>query len=245
MSTSALKLSVATAPAVHDRVREPISGVPRVLLLIPAFNEEQTLGELLIAAQTCVQDILVIDDGSVDATSAIARNAGAMVYRLPANLGKGEALKTGFAYALEHNYDHVITMDADGQHDPRDIAHLLPLADRYDLILGNRMEESRSVPLIRRLANRTSSRIVSILCGRHIFDSQTGFRSYSAVLLRELSLNSSRFDLETEVVIKAARRGLRIGHCKVRTIYRDQKSRFRNVGDSIKFAIVVLKSFWY
>src|SRR6185436_3369826 len=119
-------------------------------------------------------------------------------------------------------------MDGDGQHAPEDIAHFLPLLDKYDLILGNRMEDSGRVPLLRRIANQSSSLIVSALCVRRIYDSQTGFRAY-------------RTDLETEVIIKAARMGLRIGHCRIQTIYADEVSRFKIVKDSLRFIRVVFK----
>jgi glycosyltransferase involved in cell wall biosynthesis len=216
------------------------------LLVIPAFNEEPCLPELVKAAKKHIQDIMVIDDGSTDATTLVAALAGAMVHRLKTNMGKGEALKTAFAYAIEQGYDRVLTMDGDGQHAPGDIVHFLPLLDQYDLILGNRMSDSGRVPLLRRVANLTSSFIVSALCGRRIYDSQTGFRVYSTDLLRRIKLQSSRYDLETEVIIKAARKGFRIGHVHIQTIYADEVSRFRNVKDSLRFLSVVFKSFlWW
>ncbi len=216
------------------------------LLVIPAFNEEPTLPRLIKAAKTHIHDIMVIDDGSTDATTLVAALAGAMVHRLKTNMGKGEALKTGFNYAIEQGYDRVLTMDGDGQHAPEDIVNFFPLLDQYDLILGNRMSESRRVPLLRRMANLTSSFIVSVLCGRRIQDSQTGFRAYNTDLLRRIKLQSSRYDLETEVIIKAARKGYRLGHTHIQTIYADEVSRFRNVKDSLRFLSVVFKSFlWW
>ena len=176
---------------------------------------------------------------------AAATSAGAIVFRLEKNMGKGEALKVGFRYALEHNCDWVVTMDGDGQHDPDDLVNFLPLVGNYDLLLGNRMEDSASVPLLRRAANLCSSRIVSALCGQRIFDSQTGFRSYKATFLRQVSLDASNYDLETEVIIKAARQGFRIGHCRIKTIYGGEVSRYKNVRDSLRFLRVVMKSLWH
>src|SRR6185295_13712842 len=114
---------------------------------------------------------------------------GVTAHRHETNRGKGEALKTGFAYALDRGYDCVITIDADGQHDPHDLAGFLPALDRFDLILGNRMEEGAAIPKLRHLANLSSSFIVSALCGQKILDSQTGFRAYSATLLRAVQLD--------------------------------------------------------
>jgi glycosyltransferase involved in cell wall biosynthesis len=216
----------------------------KALLLIPAFNEERTIRPLINAAKQFVPNILVVDDGSTDSTNSEARAAGCLVERLEPNRGKGNALKTGFAFALAHGYDFVITMDADGQHDPEDIRHFLPLLEQHDLILGSRLEERATVPLLRRLANFTSSFMVSVLCGRRIFDSQTGFRAYSAALIRNVRLDCSHYDLETEVIIKASRQGLRIGHCRIRTIYGEEISRFRNLKDSVRFLQVIGRSLW-
>jgi len=216
------------------------------LLVIPAFNEEPTVAGLVRTAKAHIPDILVIDDGSDDATTLVSALAGAMVHRLKTNMGKGVALKEAFAYAIDQGYDYVLTMDADGQHDPEDIVSFLPLLGRYDLILGNRMADSGRVPVLRRVANLSSSLIVSSLCGQWIHDSQTGFRAYRTELLGRVTLQSSRYDLETEVIIKAARKGFRIGHVRIQTIYADEVSRFRNVRDSLRFLSVVFRSFlWW
>jgi glycosyltransferase involved in cell wall biosynthesis len=216
------------------------------LLVIPAFNEEPTIPQLVKAAKKHIQDIMVIDDGSTDATTLVAALAGAMVHRLKTNMGKGEALKTAFAYAIEQGYERVLTMDGDGQHDPNDIADFLPLLDQYDLILGNRRFDSGRVPFLRRIANLTSSLIVSALCGRRIYDSQTGFRAYNTDLLRRVKLHASRYDLETEVIIKASRKEFRIGQTHIQTIYAGEVIRFRNIKDLLRFLSVICKSFlWW
>jgi glycosyltransferase involved in cell wall biosynthesis len=212
------------------------------LLLIPALNEELSIGTVVRGAKKHIPDVLVIDDGSSDGTKKAAASAGAIVVRLERNLGKGEALKTGFHYALQHNCDWVVTMDGDGQHDPADLINFLPLLGNHDLLLGNRMEDRTSVPLLRRVANISSSLIVSALCGQRILDSQTGFRSYKAALLRQVTLEGSHYDLETEVIIKAARQGFRIGHCHIKTIYAEEVSRFKTIRDSLRFLRVVWKS---
>lgn len=216
----------------------------KVLLLIPAFNEERTIAEVVTGAKRFTADILVIDDGSADATGENAAAAGAMVERTAVNRGKGEALKSGFAYAVERGYDCVITMDADGQHDPEDIRQFLPILHQFDLVLGSRLENRQSVPALRRVANFTSSWMVSSLCGQKIHDSQTGFRSYSLPLIKAIRLDGSRYDLETEVIIKAARQGFRIGYCPIRTIYGAEVSRFKNLADSARFLSVILRALW-
>jgi len=218
----------------------------KCLLVIPAFNEEPTIPGLVKAAKEHIHDVMVIDDGSDDATTLVAALAGAMVHRLKTNMGKGVALKEAFAYAIDQGYDYVLTMDADGQHAPADIVNFLPLLGQYDLILGNRMSDAGRVPLLRRVGNLSSSLLVSVLCGQWIHDSQTGFRAYRTGLLRQIQLQSKRYDLETEVIIKAARKHFRIGHAHIQTIYADEVSRFRNVKDSLRFLSVIFKSFlWW
>ena len=215
------------------------------LLVIPAFNEEPTIPRLIEGAKQYFTDIMVIDDGSSDATTLVSVMAGAMTHRFATNMGKGEALKTAFEYAIGQNYDWVFTMDGDGQHAPSDLPNFFPVLDRYDLILGNRMNDRRGVPLLRRIANFSSSLLVSVICGQWIHDSQTGFRAYSMKLLRAVKLRSSRYDLETEVIIKAVRQGFRVGHTPIQTIYAGETSRFRNVKDSLRFLRAVVRSlFW-
>jgi glycosyltransferase involved in cell wall biosynthesis len=217
----------------------------KTLLLIPAFNEAPTLPGLIQSARGYIPDILVIDDGSRDATGSVAANAGAIVQRLSTNVGKGEAMKRGFNYAIEQGYDYVLTMDGDGQHAPTDIQNFIPMLCKFDLILGMRMLSGPNVPGLRRIANMISTGIVSLISGQRIYDSQTGFRAYRVEMLRQVALQSKRYDLETEVIIKAARRGFRIGHVPIQTIYAGEVSRFKNVIDSARFLKVVLKSlFW-
>jgi glycosyltransferase involved in cell wall biosynthesis len=200
---------------------------------------------LITQAKKHIEDIFVVDDGSTDETAASASRAGAIVHRLQKNQGKGEALKAGFQYAISQQREWVLTMDSDGQHAPDDIPKFLSLLGRYDMILGNRMEESHKVPWLRRLGNLTSSLIVSLTCFQRIYDSQTGFRAYRTDLLRRIELESSNYDLETEVIIKAARQGFRIGHCRIQTIYAGEVSRFKNVRDSLRFLTVIMRSFFW
>lgn len=217
----------------------------KVLLVIPALDEERTLPALIQSAQKYIHDIMVVDDGSSDATAQVAETAGAMVHQFAANRGKGVALKVAFEYAVENGYDWIFTMDGDGQHAVDDLRNFSPALDRYDLVIGNRMNDRKGVPLIRRIANFSSSLLVSMRCRQWIPDSQSGFRAYSAKLLRSVELRSSRYELETEVIIKAAGKGFRIGHTTIQTIYAGEISRFRNLKDSLRFLSVIAKSvFW-
>src|ERR1051326_3299106 len=148
------------------------------LLVIPVFNEETTLPGLIESAKSYIHDIMVIDDGSSAASTLVSVMAGAMTHRFATNMGKGEALKTAFEYAVSQNYDWVFTMDGDGEHDPSDLLKFFSLLDQYDLILGNRG----------RLADSVFSALVSLVCGKWIPDCRTGFRAYSVGILRSIQI---------------------------------------------------------
>ena len=216
------------------------------LLVIPALNEESHITQVIQAARPYIHDILVVDDGSEDGTAAAAAGAGVQVKRHEQNKGKGEALKTAFAYAVREGYDWVFTIDGDGQHDPEDLKGFFQMLDRYDLLIGDRMQNTRRIPFIRLVANQTSSAIVSALCGCRIHDSQSGFRAYKVELIRSLNLTTHRYELESELLIRAARKGFRIGHCGIQTIYAGEKSRYQNVQDSLRFLSMAARSvFWW
>jgi glycosyltransferase involved in cell wall biosynthesis len=185
---------------------------PRVATLIPALNAERTLHAVVTAARAHLDEVVVIDDGSKDRTSAVAREAGATVLRHEVNRGKGGALKTGFAWALENGFDGVITLDADGQHLPAEIPKFLHERDASgaDIIIGGRSHLFAQMLPRRRNANRFSAWSISHAAGVRITDSQSGFRFYSADLLRSIRLRTNGFDMESEVLVRAGRAGRKI-----------------------------------
>ena len=164
--------------------------MPRTLVVIPAYNEEQSLPAVLqeLAEQTPEYDVLVISDGSVDRTADIARAHGAHVAELPFNLGIGGALRTGFAFAVRNGYDQAVQFDADGQHDPLAVATILgPLADGADMVIGSRFAEGGAVTYevsgIRRRAMKVLQWLVGVLVRRHFTDTSSGFRAFSRPML--------------------------------------------------------------
>jgi glycosyltransferase involved in cell wall biosynthesis len=184
----------------------------KLVAMIPALNAEQTLGAVVDSALQYVQPVLVIDDGSRDRTGDVARAHGATVVRHEVNRGKGAALKTGFAWALANGFDGAITLDADGQHLPSELPKFVRAAEEMqaDLIIGGRAHLFAGMLPRRRNANRFSAWCISIASGVSVSDSQSGFRFYSARVLRELPLRTDGFDLESEVIVRAGRRGLKI-----------------------------------
>jgi glycosyltransferase involved in cell wall biosynthesis len=164
--------------------------MPRTLIVIPAYNEEQSLPAVLkeLAEQTPEYDVLVVSDGSADGTSEVAREAGVHVAELPFNLGIGGALRTGFTFAVRGGYDQAVQFDADGQHDPLAVAKLLaPLADGADMVIGSRFAEGGAVTYevsgIRRRAMRLLQRLVRRLVGQDFTDTSSGFRAFSRPML--------------------------------------------------------------
>lgn len=193
------------------------------LVIIPAFNEATKLGALLPAIRRAVPGlpILVVDDGSGDATAAAAAAAGARVVRHPFNLGYGAALLTGYRYALGEGFERVIQLDADGQHDPASILRIGEQLDAgYDLVLGNRFldPDSYRPPAARRIGIRLFSTLVSLALGRGISDATTGFQGLSRALLRFYAERSS-FPPDypdANILIRCARAGFRIHEVPVR-----------------------------
>jgi len=183
-----------------------------VAVIIPALNAAKSIGPIIAGAKEHVERVVVIDDGSSDGTGDVARAAGAIVIRHEVNRGKGGALKSGFLWALEQKLDGVITLDADGQHLPRQIPEFIEhrRATGADLIIGGRAHLFGGMLPRRRMANRFSAWAVAKASRTKIQDSQSGFRFYSSRVLREIPLRSEGFDMETEVIIRAGVRGLRV-----------------------------------
>jgi glycosyltransferase involved in cell wall biosynthesis len=192
----------------------------------------------------------VVDDGSADATGSAAAAAGARVMRHPKNRGKGGALKTGFAYALEHGYDAVITLDADGQHLPREIPKFLACRreTRGDLIIGGRAHLFDQMLPRRRLANRFSAWSIARASKTGITDSQSGFRLYSANLLRGVKLHTDGFDLESEVIVRAGCDGFHVITTPIDLGFVDglSTSHYKPLADTLRIAWTVVRAryFW-
>ncbi|HEY4640101.1 MAG TPA: glycosyltransferase family 2 protein [Thermoanaerobaculia bacterium] len=211
-----------------------------VAVLIPALNAAKTLAPIVTEAKQYIDRVVVIDDGSSDGTGDVARAAGAIVIRHDVNRGKGGALKSGFMWALEQGLDGVITLDADGQHLPRQIPMFLEhrRATGADLIIGGRAHLFDGMLPRRRMANRFSAWAVAKASRTNIRDSQSGFRFYSARVLREIPLRAEGFDMETEVIIRAGVRGLRVEQIPIDLGFVDglSTSHFKPLLDTLRIA---------
>jgi glycosyltransferase involved in cell wall biosynthesis len=220
----------------------------KIAVVIPAYNAGATISELIERASRFInrEDIVIIDDGSSDQTPEMAQAAGAVVLRHEANRGKGEALKTGFRHVQRRNYQALITLDADLQHDPESIPDLVRKASGFSgIIIGTRKRDLKVMPLARWLNNNPTSVIVSILSGQSIRDSQSGYRLITAPVLKSVELESRKYDLESEILIKAKRKGFEIAEVPIRTIYAGGRSFINPLVDAARFIRLMWRSLWW
>jgi glycosyltransferase involved in cell wall biosynthesis len=184
----------------------------KACILIPAYNAEQTLGSVLEKVQPLRMDTIVVNDGSEDETKRVALGYGALLLEHPSNLGKGAALRTGFNYILEKGYQVVITLDADGQHNPSEIPSLFKIFQsvKPDILIASRAGEFGRMTFLRRFWNRLGVRAVARLCHSDITDSQSGFRLIQVEILKEIALLTSGYDMELELLIKACQKGFNV-----------------------------------
>ncbi len=207
--------------------------------ILPALNAARFLPEVIGQIKALHPDlrVLVVDDGSTDGTAEVARRHGAEVAAHEVNRGKGEALKTGYRWALESGVEWVFTMDSDGQHLPAEMAAFLATArkDELDIVVGTRMAAVGEMPWLRLQTNRFTSSIVSWLAGQDIPDSQNGFRLYRTACLDGVRLKTSRYDSESEILVRLARRGYRIGSTPITTVYGDEESSINPFVDTGRF----------
>jgi len=197
---------------------------PNTLALIPAYNEAQRIAPV-IAATLEHLPALVVDDGSRDDTAAVAEAAGATVLRQVPNQGKGVALRAGLRWALERGYDAILTLDADGQHDPAEIPALLAAftASKADLLIGSR--DFSQMPLSRRVANTMGRWSFSWALGRRVEDNQSGYRLLSRRMAAAvLDSQEHGFEFEVEMIVTCVQRGYTLAWAPIRTIYGDQGS---------------------
>ena len=196
-----------------------------VAITIPAYQAAPSVADVVERSLRVLPAVLVVDDGSDDDTAGEARRAGAEVISFRANQGKGDALERAFGELFGRGFDAVITLDADGQHLPEEIPKLMrAAADGADLVLGTREHLFEQMSRLRRLSNRLSSRAISILAGRALGDIQTGFRWYTRRLVEATGFPEHRFEAESAVVVRAARRGLSVVTVPVRLGFADGRT---------------------
>jgi glycosyltransferase involved in cell wall biosynthesis len=188
----------------------------RVLVMMPAYNEEKNIRPSIAAVRRDAPyaDILVVDDGSLDATARLAREAGATVITLPVNLGIFDAMHTAFIYAYRAGYDAAVQVDSDGQHQPSEIPVILDpvLRDQADVVVGSRYLENRGyrTPVSRRLGMILFASVTSALIGRRVTDTTCGFRAYSREAIKAFAQEIGVEALDAVGLVVLGRAGYRI-----------------------------------
>ncbi len=220
------------------------SRIDNTIVVIPSYNEARTIGGIVRDIVKMGMSVLVVDDGSVDSTERAALDNGAMVLRNRHNLGKGLSIREGIKYVLaKTNFEWMITMDADGQHHTEDIPVLMKAAeeDDVDIVIGNRMLETKTMPSLRYWTNRFTSWVVSQICRQDIPDTQCGYRLFRVSTLKNMELISEKFDIESEMLIEAAEKRFKMKAVPIQTIYGREVSAIKPIRDTIKFFTLVLR----
>ena len=211
-------------------------------IIIPSYNSNNSLRELI---ETINRDysksIIVVDDGSKEAFSCEYDNVD--ILRNKENMGKGFSLRKGFKRAQERGFTHVVTLDADLQHNPDEIYKFIDISEDIDFVLGYR-ERNKTMPFHRKLSNKITTSLISRLTNKEIFDSQCGFRRYNISLINSFDYKEDGFQFESEVLIKCLPQGALIKQVEIETIYDiNNKSYIRHVSDTIKFINLIVRSF--
>jgi glycosyltransferase involved in cell wall biosynthesis len=216
----------------------------RLCALIPAYNEASHIARVVRGCAEHVDEVLVVDDGSHDKTAGLAEAAGATAIVHKRNAGKGAAIRTGFTYVRGHEFDAVVLLDGDGQHDWNEIPRFVEASERTgaSVVLGDRMGAVAQMPALRRWTNRATSRIISRLARQQIPDSQCGFRLLRTEVLADLDLKTANYETESEMLLQAAAAGHRIESIPVRTIYNAAPSRIHPVRDTWRFLKLALRA---
>ncbi|MBI4435261.1 glycosyltransferase family 2 protein [Candidatus Uhrbacteria bacterium] len=215
-----------------------------VLAIIPAYNEATTIADVLAHVRPFVDGMIVVDDGSDDRTGQIARAQGAIVVRHVINRGLGAAIGTGFATAQKLGAEVVVTLDADGQHDPAEIPALVhAIEEGADLVIGSRMLTGFvGMPLHRRVAQVVGNLVTFFLFGAWVTDSQSGFRALTVYAISKIHLKTNRMEVSSELIAEAKRNALVIVEVPIKAIYTDyslSKGQSFFVGLKTLFKLVI------
>jgi glycosyltransferase involved in cell wall biosynthesis len=248
-----------SSPEPARLVSDPAVGLPRavaaalaagrVLVVVPAYNEEESLGPTLrgISRELPAARLVVISDCSTDRSAEVARAEGAAVVELPCNLGYGGAVQTGFKYALAHGFDFVVQMDADGQHDPRSAAALLDHVARneVDVAIGSRFlgQSNYHIPMLRRLGMAVFASIVAFVTRRQLSDPTSGFQAMNGAVVRFFARDNYPTDFpDADTVILLVLSGFRVREVPVVMQARTAGSSMHSNGNSLYYVAKIMLS---
>ena len=219
----------------------------RVIAVIPAYNEANRIAGVVEHTRKFVDVVIVANDGSTDDTAVVARRAGATVVSHPQNCGAGAATMTGIEAARALRADVIVTLDADEQHDPRDIPSLLQpiLGATADIVFANRFGQKNRIPFIRRFFNAVGNLVTFATTGRWVNDSQCGFKVFGPRAVREVRLRMSGYEFCTELVREAVQHKWRIAEVPIKVLYSQYTlAKGQSFANGVKTALrILLRSF--
>lgn len=206
-------------------------------VVIPCLNESASIATLVTAVRRQLPSIIVVDDGSTDDTAQLAEAAGAIVLRRAQNFGKGAALHTGLAHSVKSGFEWAVTLDGDGQHAPEDLPALLHSAELTGarLVIGDRMGEAHKMPWLRQMVNHWMSWMLSRYTGKFLPDTQSGFRLIHLPTWAMLSLNTQRYEVESEMLMAFLVAGWQVEFVPIRVIRSPRSSHIHPVADSLRW----------
>ena len=208
--------------------------------IIPAYNEEENIANIVKKTKKYVDYVIVVDDGSRDKTTEVAKKAGAIVLRHTINLGKGAALKTGCDFAVKKGAKFIVALDADAQHNPDDISRFITKLKKYDIVFSYR-KVSRKMPIVLRFGNWFISNAARLLYGVSLNDTQCGFRAFSREAYKKIRWNAADYSMESEMISRAGKQRLKYVQIPIETIYSD-KYKGTTIIDGVK---IVLNMVWW
>jgi glycosyltransferase involved in cell wall biosynthesis len=188
---------------------------------IPVFNEEKVIEDVIQRCKAHVDEIIVCDDGSTDKTSEVVTKAGATLLQHKQNYGKGEAMKTLFAHAKKIGADVMVTIDGDGQFLPEEIPKIIEpiIENRIDVVIGYRFDDNEEMPSYRKIGNKMLDKFTNLASELPFRDTQGGFRSYSKKAINSINITTKGFGVDSEILVNASKKGLKIVEKKVTVIY--------------------------
>lgn len=216
----------------------------KLVVVIPAFNEEQRIAKTVQAVKSYADTVVVVDDGSIDLTCPKAKEAGAIVIRHMINCGPGAATQTGLVFAKSLRPEYVATFDADGQHEASDLPAMLEflISQNKEVVFGSRFLQSNRVPLMRRLANTAGNLLTFFLSGIYLSDSQSGFKIFSAKALDHITITANGFEFCSEIVREVAAENINFCEFPIKVYYSQEtlaKGQNLSTGITTMFKLIV------
>jgi len=238
-----LETAIAAGEAQATPIRHPVSDPPQIIIVIPVYNHSGTLRDVVTKSLKVHDRVMVVDDGSTDGGVDTLEGLEVDIVRHSKNLGKGAAILSAAKKALRSGMTHMVTVDADGQHDPDDLRHFIPELEAHPdaIIVGKRDFHGAYVPASSRVGRAISNFWLRVETGRSLGDAQSGFRVYPISLFQQLKLRERRYSLEIEILVRAAWAGIELREVDISIFYplpAERVSHFRLFRDNLRLSLL-------